>query len=77
MLGLQNPFGAAKPREAVLADRSGKTESEILQEEVAKEKLKVLPTLDGCIAYMSARHAEHGMRQGSQCLPCPRPCSCG
>jgi hypothetical protein len=44
MLHPQNPFGAAKPREAVLANRSGKTESEILQEEVAKEKLKVLLT---------------------------------
>jgi hypothetical protein len=39
--GKANPFGAAKPREAVLANRSGKTESEILQEEVAKEKLKL------------------------------------
>ncbi len=38
---MQNPFGAAKPREAVLAEKHGKTESEILQEEVAKEKLKV------------------------------------
>lgn len=37
----QNPFGAAKPREAVLAEKTGKTESEILQEEVNKEKLKV------------------------------------
>ena len=37
----QNPFGAAKPREAVLANRSGKSEREILLEEVQKEKLKV------------------------------------
>ena len=49
MMHAQNPFGAAKPREAVLANRSGKTESEILQEEVAKEKLKVLLTVDCCI----------------------------
>lgn len=39
----QNPFGAAKPREAVLANRSGKTEDEILKEELSKDKLKVHP----------------------------------
>lgn len=40
---LQNPFGAAKPREAVLANRVGKKEEEILKEEVLKEKLQVSP----------------------------------
>lgn len=40
---LQNPFGAAKPREAVLATRVGKKEEEILKEEVLKEKLAVSP----------------------------------
>ncbi len=40
-LPAQNPFGAAKPREAVLAEKHGKTESEILQEELSKDKLNV------------------------------------
>ena len=35
-----NPFGSAKPRESVLATRSGKSEQEILAEE-AKKGLKV------------------------------------
>lgn len=38
---LQNPFGAAKPREAVLASRTGKSETEILKAEVQAEKPKV------------------------------------
>lgn len=38
---MQNPFGDAKPREAVLASRTGKTETEILVEEVKAEKPKV------------------------------------
>ena len=38
---LQNPFGAAKPREAVIAAKLGKTEEEVLKEEVSKEKLHV------------------------------------
>lgn len=38
---LQNPFGDAKPREAVLASRTGKSETEILVEEVKSEKPKV------------------------------------
>ena len=48
---LQNPFGAAKPREAVLANRVGKKEEEILKEEVLKEKLQVSPD---CV-----RHGAH------------------
>jgi hypothetical protein len=38
---LQNPFGAAKPRETVIAAKMGKTEEEVLKEEVSKEKLHV------------------------------------
>jgi hypothetical protein len=38
---LQNPFGDAKPREKVLATRTGKSETEILKEEVKAEKPKV------------------------------------
>jgi hypothetical protein len=40
---VQNPFGDAKPREAVLASRTGKSEAEILVEEVKAEKPKVRP----------------------------------
>ncbi len=36
-----NPFGAAKPREAILAARTGKSEQEILQEAVKAEPIKV------------------------------------
>lgn len=36
-----NPFGAAKPREAVLAVRSGKTEAEILEEEAKSQKINL------------------------------------
>lgn len=43
---MQNPFGDAKPREAVLASRTGKSEAEILVEEVKAEKPKVQP---GCV----------------------------
>ena len=35
----QNPFGAAKPREAVLAQRTGVKEEDILKADVQKEKL--------------------------------------
>ena len=38
---LQNPFGSAKPRESVLATRSGRSEQEILAEEVKKQGLNV------------------------------------
>lgn len=40
----------------MLANRSGKTESEILQEEVAKEKLKVQTSLHAALACTSAHH---------------------
>lgn len=36
---MQSPFGAAKPREVVIATRVGKTEEDVLKEEVKKEKL--------------------------------------
>jgi hypothetical protein len=37
----QNPFGEAKPREAVLSTRLGKSEEEILKEEIKSERPKV------------------------------------
>nr|BCL66128.1 hypothetical protein [Volvox africanus] len=36
-----NPFGAAKPREQVIAERLGKTEEEVLKEAVKKERPKL------------------------------------
>lgn len=36
-----SPFGAAKPREAILAARTGKKEEDILKEEASKERLHV------------------------------------
>lgn len=38
---LQNPFGDAKPREQVIAQRVGRTEEDVLKEEVKKEKLQL------------------------------------
>ena len=38
---MQSAFGAAKPREVVIATRVGKTEEDVLKEEVKKEKLHV------------------------------------
>lgn len=38
---MQSPFGAAKPRELIIAQRVGKSEEEILKEEVQKDKLHV------------------------------------
>jgi len=32
-----NPFGAARPREQVIAERTGKKEQEVLKEQAAKE----------------------------------------
>ena len=37
----QNPFGAAKPREAILANRLGKDELSVLQEELKKDRINV------------------------------------
>jgi hypothetical protein len=36
-----SPFGAAKPREAILAARTGKKEEDILKEDASKERLHV------------------------------------
>ncbi|KAL4442924.1 hypothetical protein ABPG77_008415 [Micractinium sp. CCAP 211/92] len=38
-LASKSPFGDAKPREVVIAQKVGKTEEEVLKEEVSKEKL--------------------------------------
>lgn len=38
---MQNPFGAAKPREAVLADKLGVKEEDVLKKEVLKDRVKV------------------------------------
>ena len=38
---MQNPFGAATPREAVLADKLGLKEEDVLKKEVLKERVKV------------------------------------
>jgi hypothetical protein len=45
---VQNPFGAAKPREAVIAEKTGKTEEEVLKEELSKDKLHVSAAANGC-----------------------------
>lgn len=37
----QNPFGDAKPREAILAAKTGRTEEEIVREEASKTKIHV------------------------------------
>jgi hypothetical protein len=37
-VGLQpNPFGNAKPREQIIAEREGKKESDVLKEQIQKE----------------------------------------
>ena len=41
MLWVQNPFGAAKPRESVLATRLGKDELAVLQEDLKKDRMNV------------------------------------
>ena len=51
----QNPFGAAKPREAILAERSGLTEQEVLQAEVKKDKLNVRST-SRIVVITASRH---------------------
>ena len=38
---MQSPFGEAKPRELIIATREGKSEEDILRDEVKKEKLHV------------------------------------
>ena len=53
---MQSPFGDAKPREAIIASRVGKTEEEVLKEEVQKEKLHV----SGAAAAAAHREREQG-----------------
>lgn len=38
---MQSPFGEAKPRESILAGRSGRKEEDILKDELSKDKLRV------------------------------------
>ena len=38
---MQNPFGDAKPREAVIAQRTGKDENEVLQEAAKEYQVKI------------------------------------
>jgi hypothetical protein len=40
-LALQNPFGSAKPREAVIAQRTGKDEKEVLAEAAKEYQVKI------------------------------------
>lgn len=53
----QNPFGAAKPREAVLSTRLGKSEEEILKEEIRSERPKVR-----CVHWVAWRCMAHVWR---------------
>ncbi|BDA40634.1 hypothetical protein COCOBI_01-2870 [Coccomyxa sp. Obi] len=61
--GKSNPFGAAKPREAVLATRVGKKEEEILKEEVLKEKLALRLTPDQLEAKKALEAAVEEVKQ--------------
>lgn len=45
-----NPFGAARPREQVIAERTGKKETDVLKEQAAKEwkpNVRNLATMKG------------------------------
>jgi len=50
-----NPFGAARPREQVIAERTGKKEQEVLQEQAAKEWKKNVSGLHFLIIVYSTR----------------------
>ena len=50
-------FGDAKPRERIIADRDGKTEEEVLREEVRKEKLHLRLTQEQNQVRLSAEAA--------------------
>ena len=63
---LQSPFGAAKPRERVIAERAGKSEEDVLKEEVQKEKIHV--SLHGCAARQSLRAIPQGFNK-AQSIP--------
>ncbi|KAK9916924.1 hypothetical protein WJX75_008824 [Coccomyxa subellipsoidea] len=61
--GKSNPFGAAKPREAILATRVGKKEEDILKEEVLKEKLALRLTPDQIEAKKALEAAVEEVKQ--------------
>ena len=67
MFYLQNPFGQAKPREAILATRTGKKEEDILRDELLKEKLKVSAHL--IVIHPWLRQEQH--RLVEYCPPSP------
>ncbi|CAL5225429.1 g8245 [Coccomyxa viridis] len=58
-----NPFGAAKPRESVLANRAGKKEEDILKEEVLKEKLQLRLTPEQLDAKTALESAVEDVKQ--------------
>ncbi|EIE26720.1 hypothetical protein COCSUDRAFT_52434 [Coccomyxa subellipsoidea C-169] len=61
--GKSNPFGAAKPRESILANRVGKKEEDILKEEVLKEKLALRLTPDQIEAKKALEAAVEEVKQ--------------
>ena len=67
-LALQNPFGAAKPRETVLAAKSGKSEKDILAEEAAKAKLNV----GGTLGMQSHLNLAKSLQELCQCTAAPQ-----
>lgn len=69
----QNPFGDAKPREAILASRTGKSETEILKEEVKSEKPKVqLPAVHQYMLepFMSISSSHLMLNSYTPAMPC-------
>lgn len=50
----QNPFGDAKPREAILAAKTGRTEEEIVREEASKTKIHVCVVSTSCVLATSS-----------------------
>lgn len=73
----QNPFGAAKPREAVIAEKLGKTEEEVLKEEVTKEKLHVSAGQPPFVlaAPSAIRGGALSSRPGMACMQAPAGCA--
>lgn len=53
---MQNPFGEAKPREAILAAKTGRSEQDIVREEASKTKVHVR---EGCWVRRKGCLAEH------------------
>ena len=60
---MQSVFGAARPRETIIAARVGKTEEEILKEEVQKEKIKVREHVPPgfCLSALAGAHAPESL----------------